>query len=376
MARTIPFLFIMAILLSVASFNVSAEGEDSDEDGWSDYHEESCGTDPQNSLSVPEDTDSSGICDSLDPDDDNDGWWDNIELLCGSDQLDAGSVPNDLDGDGTCDILDKDTDEDGWSDLDEILCQSSPINNSSVPLDIDGDGRCELLPIPLPTTHEPIHQGVVLQPSTIRIAAGGSAAVLVTGVIYSVEPIRWTVSKKTWLSFLLLIGTVRKTRDGEFTRGRLYGFIESNPGIHLSALTRLSNLGNNQATYHLDRLEKESRIWSRRDGRLLIFFADSMPSNTTYSSQLLDINFSKNSIKSSILMHLNQAELMNLAGPSGANLAEEIGVSSQVLSYHVRSLIDWKMVERKRSLLKVSLSITELGIEALTGIGHERMPTS
>jgi DNA-binding MarR family transcriptional regulator len=101
-----------------------------------------------------------------------------------------------------------------------------------------------------------------------------------------------------------------------------------------------------------------------------------MPSNTTYSSQLLDINFSKNSIKSSILMHLNQAELMNLAGPSGANLAEEIGVSSQVLSYHVRSLIDWKMVERKRSLLKVSLSITELGIEALTGIGHERMPTS
>ena len=30
----------------------------------------------------------------------------------------------------------------------------------------------------------------------------------------------------------------------------------SNPGIHLSALTRLS-LGNNQATYHLDILEKE-----------------------------------------------------------------------------------------------------------------------
>jgi hypothetical protein len=29
---------------------------------------------------------------------------------------------------------------------------------------------------------------------------------------------------------------------------------------------------------------------------------------------------------------------------------------------------DWEMVERKRSGLKVSLFITELGIEALTGI--------
>lgn len=70
-------------------------------------------------------------------------------------------------------------------------------------------------------------------------------------------------------------------------------------------------------------------------------------------------------------MQLNQADLMDLSGPSGTQLAKEIGVSPQVLSYHVRSLIDWEMVERKRSGLKVSLSITELGIEALTGIDIE-----
>ena len=100
---------------------------------------------------------------------------------------------------------------------------------------------------------------------------GGSAAILAAGSVYAVEPVRWTVSRKAWLSLLLMFGMVRKTKDGEFQRGRLYGYIESNPGIHLSALTRLSDLGNNQATYHLDRLEKEGRIWSRRDGRLLIF---------------------------------------------------------------------------------------------------------
>ena len=374
MRRISPLLLALALLLSVSSLIVTAEDGDSDGDGWTDYHEESCGTDPLNWQDVPQDTDSSGICDYLDADDDNDGWWDHIEQICGSDPLLVDSVPNDLDGDGICDTLDKDTDEDGWSDLDEILCGSSPIDSSSIPLDLNGDGRCEVLPIPLPEVHQPIRQEVILQPATIQIAVGGSAAIFAVGSVYAVEPVRWTVSRKAWLSLLLMFGMVRKTKDGEFQRGRLYGYIESNPGIHLSALTRLSDLGNNQATYHLDRLEKEGRIWSRRDGRLLTFFADSVAMDTSLSSPLLDINFSKNSIKRSILMNLNQGDLMDLAGPSGSQLAKEIGVSPQVFSYHIRSLIDWEMVERKRSGLKVSLSITELGIEALTGIDIEVEP--
>ena len=368
MGRLSPLLLALALLLSVSSFNVSAEDADSDGDGWTDYHEESCGTDPLNWQDVPQDTDSSGLCDRLDMDDDNDGWWDHIEQICGSDPLLVNSVPNDLDGDGICDTLDKDTDEDGWSDLDEILCGSSPMDENNVPVDLNGDGRCEALPIPLPDIQDPIQQEKALNPVTIQIVASGSVTILAAGTVYSVEPLRWSASRKMWLGLPMVFGLVRKTKDGEFQRGRLYGYIESNPGIHLSALTRLSDLGNNQATYHLDKLEKEGRIWSRRDGRLLIFFADSVPKDVSFSSPILDINFSKNSIKRSILMHLNQADLMDLAGSSGSQLAKELGVSPQVFSYHIRSLIDWDMVERKRSGLKVSLSITELGIEALTGI--------
>ena len=368
MGRLSPLLLALALLLSVSSFNVSAEDADSDGDGWTDYHEESCGTDPLNWQDVPQDTDSSGLCDRLDMDDDNDGWWDHIEQICGSDPLLVNSVPNDLDGDGICDTLDKDTDEDGWSDLDEILCGSLPMDEKNVPVDLNGDGRCETLPIPLPDIQDPIQQEKALNPVTIKIVASGSVTILAAGTVYSVEPLRWSASRKMWLGLPMVFGLVRKTKDGEFQRGRLYGYIESNPGIHLSALTRLSDLGNNQATYHLDKLEKEGRIWSRRDGRLLIFFADSVPKDASFSSPVLDINFSKNSIKRSILMHLSQADLMDLAGSSGSQLAKELGVSPQVFSYHIRSLIDWDMVERKRSGLKVSLSITELGIEALTGI--------
>ena len=366
MGRTTGVLLCLVILLSFGSFIAAAEDTDSDGDGWIDSFEEACETDPYDSQSIPKDSDSSGICDTLDIDDDNDGWIDSLENYCGTDPLDKSSVPNDLDNDGVCDSLDKDTDNDSWSDFDELLCQTSPIDNSSYPIDLDQDGDCDLLIINIPIEYEPVQNNLFLENDEIQILALSSVLIISTGTVYTIEPVRWAVSRKAWLSLLVMIGIVKKTQHGEFQRGRLYGYIESNPGIHLSALTRLSNLGNNQATYHLDILEKEGIIWSRKEGRLLIFFADTVSKKSEIISPLLDINFSKNSIKKSILMYLNQAELMNLNGPNGSELAKEIGVSSQVLSYHIRSLINWEMVERKRTGMKSSLYITELGIEALT----------
>ena len=366
MGRTTGVLLCLVILLSFGSFIAAAEDTDSDGDGWIDSFEEACETDPYDSQSIPKDSDSSGICDTLDIDDDNDGWIDSLENYCGTDPLDKSSVPNDLDNDGVCDSLDKDTDNDSWSDFDELLCQTSPIDNSSYPMDLDQDGDCDLLIINIPIEYEPVQNNVFMENDEIQILALSSVLIISTGTVYTIEPVRWAVSRKAWLSLLLMIGIVKKTQHGEFQRGRLYGFIESNPGIHLSALTRLSNLGNNQATYHLDILEKEGLIWSRKEGRLLVFFADTVSKKSEIISPLLDINFSKNSIKKSILMYLNQAELMNLTGPNGSELAKEIGVSSQVLSYHIRSLINWEMVERKRTGMRSSLYITELGIEALT----------
>jgi len=372
MGRTNGVLLCLVILLSVGSFIAAAEDTDSDGDGWIDSFEEACETNPYDSQSIPKDTDSSGICDTLDIDDDNDGWIDSLENYCGTDPLDKSSVPNDLDNDGVCDSLDKDTDNDSWSDFDELLCQTSPIDNSSYPMDLDQDGDCDLLIINLPIGHEPVQENVFLGNDEIQILALSSVLIISTGTVYTIEPVRWAVSRKAWLGLLLMLGIVKKTQHGEFQRGRLYGFIESNPGIHLSALTRLSNLGNNQATYHLDILEKEGIIWSRKEGRLLVFFADTVSKKSEIISPLLDINFSKNSIKKSILMYLNQAELMNLTGPNGSELAKKIGVSSQVLSYHIRSLINWEMVERKRTGMRSSLYITELGIEALTKDVDER----
>lgn len=99
---------------------------DDDNDTWSDADESSCGTDPLQLNSVPTDDDLDGVCDLLD-------------LCVGAD------TTFDTDKDGTCNDQDKDDDGDGWSDAEEIACDADPIQSVSVPLDEDNDGVCDPL---------------------------------------------------------------------------------------------------------------------------------------------------------------------------------------------------------------------------------------
>ena len=127
------------------SWSLAEEVSDSDGDGWSDADEGACGTDANDSSSVPTDTDSDGICDPVDTDDDDDGWSDSAEQACGSNPNDASSIPDDTDSDGTCDSMDTDDDNDGWSDSDEDDCGSNSTDSSSTPTDTDSDGTCDPL---------------------------------------------------------------------------------------------------------------------------------------------------------------------------------------------------------------------------------------
>ena len=117
--------------------------EDDDNDGWSDVGETACGTDSEDSGSIPADLDGDGTCDSLDEDTDGDGWSDDDESGCGTDSSDSNSIPSDSDSDGVCDIMDDDTDNDGWSDAIESDCGSDQMDPDSVPADQDGDSQCD-----------------------------------------------------------------------------------------------------------------------------------------------------------------------------------------------------------------------------------------
>ena len=122
----------------VAKFSI-----DSDYDGWDDDEEASCGTDPDDSSSTPIDTDSDGVCNSIDPDDDGDGYSDADETTnCGesNDPLDSADTPTDTDGDGFCDAVDTDDDGDGVDDTSDSCEEGSADWTSNSTTDYDSDG--------------------------------------------------------------------------------------------------------------------------------------------------------------------------------------------------------------------------------------------
>ena len=156
---------------------------DSDGDGWTDSDEIDCSTDPNNSNSVPYDSDSDGFCNHMDIDDDNDGWSDADESInCGenNDPLNPLDLPTDTDSDQICDGIDDDDDNDGyldaidwaptnpneWMDTDgdgtgdntdfdddgdsyddtlENECGSDSLDSQNIPLDTDNDSICDVI---------------------------------------------------------------------------------------------------------------------------------------------------------------------------------------------------------------------------------------
>ena len=112
---------------------------DTDGDSFYDTVEVECGSDPEDNYSVPLDTDSDGICDTLDSDDDGDY----VEDVNDTFPLDA-SEWEDTDNDNIGNNADSDDDGDGFSDNDEIACGSDPLDGWNQPSDFDSDGICDL----------------------------------------------------------------------------------------------------------------------------------------------------------------------------------------------------------------------------------------
>ncbi len=86
----------------------------------------------------------------------------------------------------------------------------------------------------------------------------------------SIERTRYAV-----LTVLMLFYVKLKKEDvlGQFTRGRIYGYIEANPGDHFGAIRKALSLSNGNAVYHLQVLEKEGLIVSRNDGVYKRFYS-------------------------------------------------------------------------------------------------------
>ncbi|MFW3146295.1 MAG: winged helix-turn-helix transcriptional regulator [Thermoplasmatota archaeon] len=117
-------------------------------------------------------------------------------------------------------------------------------------------------------------------------------------------------------------------------RGLIRGYIIANPGDHYSSIKRNLDLNNGTLAYHLRVLEQSGFIKSMYDGIYKRYY----PSNVNISK--LKKNISK------------QEEIFNIIlehpGISMEQIGRMIGVSRQVVNYHVKNLIRTGMVTYSR----------------------------
>ena len=130
----------------------------------------------------------------------------------------------------------------------------------------------------------------------------------------------------------------KKSRNDELNRGRILGFIEGNAGIHFSALRDGLQLANGVTAYHLQMLETQNEIISWRDGKLRRYAAAhlSVEQRAAVAHPVIGTRLA-------ILETLSQAGQLGL---SNAQIAEQLQLSRQLLSYHIKSLRDESFIEK------------------------------
>jgi DNA-binding MarR family transcriptional regulator len=113
-----------------------------------------------------------------------------------------------------------------------------------------------------------------------------------------------------------------------FTRGRIYGFVEANPGEHFNAIKRALDLKNGSLAYHLRTLEREGFINSKRDRGYTRYYPKSM-------------KLPKRNVKELIPIQRNIVDCVKSnPGISQRGIADKLNISYQLVHYHIKVLKD------------------------------------
>jgi predicted transcriptional regulator len=121
------------------------------------------------------------------------------------------------------------------------------------------------------------------------------------------------------------------------TRYLMHGMIIENPGIHYSALMEEFELSNGVTAYHLDVLERESFVRSKRDGRRKRFYSRHAK---VPKDQLQDPEEVKEAI----------VELVRgRPGIAQMEVMEELGIGRRAAGYHLQELVkEGKLQDSKK----------------------------
>ncbi|UCG70325.1 MAG: winged helix-turn-helix transcriptional regulator [Thermoplasmata archaeon] len=118
----------------------------------------------------------------------------------------------------------------------------------------------------------------------------------------------------------------------QFNRGRIYGYIQANPGIKYTKIRESLGIKNGTLSYHLWVLERLGFVRSQREGRVRLLYPKGVP-------------FSNGSL---ILSHLQFAilDILNAEGSmSQSDIARHFRISRQRAHYNVKMLRSLSLVQ-------------------------------
>ncbi len=211
----------------------------------------------------------------------------------------------------------------------------------------------------------------VSAPAVAGLVASTSLLAILIGLVTKVEWIRLPATKYG----LALLGLVRtgQEKGGDYQRGRIVAYIELHKGIHFRALMDALGMSNGQLTHHLSVLESEERIWRRKDGRKVRYYPSSVDSKTDDDELPVPVlTPDPNSIQGRILqmLDIHENEILNL---SQRELSDKLETSQQLVSYHLKSMEQWGLVEKERVALRFRYRLTDRALVLLNSSEFPRL---
>jgi DNA-binding transcriptional ArsR family regulator len=134
------------------------------------------------------------------------------------------------------------------------------------------------------------------------------------------------------------------------TRTQIYNYIESNPGVQFRGICASLSLPVGLAQYHLGVLIKAGLVSFIRDGRYKRFF----PSKKFSKKEILTISLMRHKTARRIL-----EALLNKKQLSHGELAGEVSITSQALTWQMKSLKKTEFVLQAAEGLKTIYSLDE-----------------
>jgi len=180
--------------------------------------------------------------------------------------------------------------------------------------------------------------GPVVNATTVENAGG---AVVIVGLaswagalLAASENGKYAIFKVLWVP---LYTKIRKEEVlDQFTRGRIYGMIESNPGVHYTLIKKKVGVGNGTLTYHLTTLEREGFIRAEWDGLYKRFYPSQMART---ESDVLELS----RIQAELLGHIKTDP-----GITQKELSMRTGLSKRVISYHISRMTEARLIRIAR----------------------------